>query len=134
VVYISEAHSMDEWPLGSKLCVLRHRSIQDRIDVAKKYLVEERGCKIDVLVDTMENEFESMYQGWPERFFILWNREMALIGEPSEEDKGFNREDVVMWLKDHRDMMMLEKKMGEGEGKEMKMGDVVFEGEEIVTE
>jgi len=126
VVYVSEAHAMDEWPLGSNVCVMKHRSIQDRIDVAKKELVEARGCRIEVVVDTMENEFEGMYKGWPERFYISKDRVMQLIADPSVEDKGFDREDAVKWLKDYREQLMLD----------MKIGEVVFEGEkvEVVTE
>jgi len=102
VVYVSEAHAIDEWPLGRNVCVVKHQCIEERIDVAKRLLIEERGCRLNVLVDTMENDFERIYKGWPERFFIIRDFKMALIAEPSVEDKGFNREEVFWWLSNYK--------------------------------
>jgi len=99
VVYVSEAHAIDEWPLGNNVCIPKHKTIEERIEVAKKNLVEERNCKVPVLVDTMEDSFESLYKGWPERFYIIQGNILKLLGLPSHEGKGFNRNVVSNWLK-----------------------------------
>jgi len=98
VVYVSEAHAIDESPLGSSVCIPKHKNIEDRIEVAKKYLVEERKCKIPVLVDTMNNDFEEVYKGWPERFYIIQGDVLKVIAQPSGEDLGFDRSEVSNWL------------------------------------
>jgi len=97
-IYISEAHASDVWPLGTTVCVKQHKSIQDRIDAAKEHLIKNRDCKIPVLVDTIDNSFDSYYCGWPERFFIIVGKNVELVGMPSTEDKGFNREEISKWL------------------------------------
>jgi len=103
MVYIEEAHATDVWPLGTKVCVNQHKTIEERIEVAKKYLVEERKCKIPVFVDTMENDFDNQFHAWPERFFILEGSCVELVGTPSNDDKGFNRNDIVDWLTEYRE-------------------------------
>lgn len=97
-VYISEAHASDVWPLGTTVCVKQHTSIQDRIDAAKEHLIEKRQCKIPILVDNIINGFDDYYHGWPERFYVIVGKNIELIGMPSNEDKGFNRDEISKWL------------------------------------
>jgi len=98
IIYVSEAHASDEWPLGTNVCIPKHKTIEERIEVAKKNLVEERSCKIPVLVDSMDDSFEGIYKGWPERYYIIRGRTLKLIGEPSNEGEGFDRTRVSWWL------------------------------------
>jgi hypothetical protein len=79
VIYIAEAHAQDEWPLGRRVCLNQHKTIEDRI-AAAKYYTETFGCEFPVLVDTMENQFDREYAVWPERFFIISDRAyMSLV-------------------------------------------------------
>jgi len=97
-IYISEAHASDVWPLGTTVCVKQHLTIQDRIDAAKEHLIRKRDSKIPVLVDNMDNSFDRYYHGWPERYFIITGKNIELIGMPSIEDKGFDRDEITKWL------------------------------------
>lgn len=97
-IYISEAHASDVWPLGTTVCVKQHQSLQDRIDAAKEHLIKNRDCKVPVLVDNILNGFDSHYRGWPERFYIIVGKNVELVGMPSAEDKGFNRDEISKWL------------------------------------
>jgi len=36
MVYIKEAHAIDEWPLGNHCVVKQHKSLEERINIAKK--------------------------------------------------------------------------------------------------
>jgi hypothetical protein len=104
------------WPLGSTVCVNNHKTLKERIQIAQTELVEKRGCEIPVFVDTMENDFNSQYDAWPERFYIIEKRaptqdstsdapiiQITEIAMPSDQDKGFDREEIprrLEWLLD----------------------------------
>lgn len=88
-VYISEAHAVDEWPLGNKYCVKQPRDMETRLTIAKEF-VENFNFKIPMLVDTMDNQFDLLFASWPERFYIVRNNKLEHVGEPTDEF-GFNR-------------------------------------------
>jgi len=88
-VYISEAHASDEWPLGTKFCYAQPRTIERRLKFANEF-VNDFNFKLPVLVDTMGNEFDSLFAAWPERFFIVENGKLTLVGVPTNEF-GFDR-------------------------------------------
>jgi len=89
-VYISEAHAKDEWPLGVKFCVEQPKTMDVRLLVANNF-VRDYGVKLPMLVDTMANEFDTTFAAWPERFYIVQNGKLALVGKPTTEF-GFDRE------------------------------------------
>jgi len=89
-VYISEAHAKDEWPLGVKYCFDQPKTIEERINVATGF-VHEYKFELPMLIDTMKNEFDFIFSSWPERFYIVQNNVLALVGEPTTEF-GFDRE------------------------------------------
>jgi len=95
-VYISEAHAQDEWPLGKKVCLNQHKTLEERISTAKSFQSDYK-YDIPILVDQMDNNFDQKYASWPERFYILEDGKIALIGEPSLEF-GYNRLDISDWL------------------------------------
>lgn len=99
VVYISEAHPKDVWPLGKHVEIDQHKTIEDRINAAKFYK-KQFGLKLPIVVDGMDNEFDNIYASWPERFFIFHKDKIALIAEPSLEDKGFDKKIVYNYLTD----------------------------------
>jgi len=111
MVYISEAHATDVWPLGNKLVVNDHKCIEDRIKAAKEHIVEERKNKIPIFVDTMDNSFDNTFFAWPERFYIMKGNKLDYIAQPSTEDKGFDRNEIIHWLDIYK--CSLEKKNGE---------------------
>lgn len=75
-VYILEAHASDEWPINNlpegvdKLD--QHKSFNDRVLAATLF---RNHCtlhpRIDVLLDSEQNEFNSSYASWPFRCWII---------------------------------------------------------------
>ena len=76
IVYITEAHAQDEWPIssardspnGKPILVNQHKTMEDRIKAAKEFV---KAFKLPrtfrVLVDNMDNEFMDQYASWPFR-------------------------------------------------------------------
>jgi len=95
-VYISEAHAQDEWPLGNIVCLNQHKTMEERLEVAKTFK-EKYDFQIPLLVDTMENTLDNKYACWPERFFIIQHGVMKLVGSPTTE-YGYDRESISRWL------------------------------------
>ena len=75
IVYIMEAHASDEWPIGDLdpgVAINQHRSIEERIEAAKMFQKKySLSPNIDFLVDTMDNSFNSMFESWPTRAWII---------------------------------------------------------------
>lgn len=71
-VYISEAHATNEWPLGRRVCIAQHETIEERMEAAQSYR-RDMGAKVPMVVDTMDNSFNSLYNAWPERLYIINN-------------------------------------------------------------
>ena len=81
VVYIEEAHSLEEWSLPNNKYKLHQAvSVQDRISAAKMLdSDEELSCPI--LIDDMKNEALTAYGALPERLYILYNDKVAYEGD-----------------------------------------------------
>ncbi|KAL6074289.1 Responsible for the deiodination of T4 (3,5,3',5'- tetraiodothyronine) [Balamuthia mandrillaris] len=101
VVYIAEAHAADRWPLGRVTNIKDHRNAEDRLQAAK-LLKGEYGCEIPIYVDSMNNNFDDSYAVWPERFFIVHNGRMALIGYPTVKERGYDRSVIAEWIQQTR--------------------------------
>ena len=71
-IYTSEAHADDIWPIRTKkeLRIKQHQTIDDRIKSAL-LLQEFTGWKIPIYADTMDNKFETRFNTWPLRIFIV---------------------------------------------------------------
>lgn len=83
-VYILEAHAEDEWKLGNKICIKQHKTLEERMEAARKFK-EENGVKIPILVDTMDNVFNGEFAAWPTRFYVVYNGEMVYIEKDSDD-------------------------------------------------
>jgi len=95
-VYISEAHAQDEWPLGNIVCLTQHKTQEERLTVARNFQKDYQ-FQIPILVDEMDNNFDKLYASWPERFYIIEQGKMKLIGFPTTEF-GYDRNDIRKWL------------------------------------
>jgi len=107
-VYISEAHASDEWPLGVKYVYEQPKELKTRLQIAKEF-VDKFKVKLPMLVDTMDNEFDSHFASWPERFYIVKNNQLVLVGEPTTE-YGFDRRILFTTLES---FLLSDNKMGE---------------------
>jgi hypothetical protein len=74
IVYIAEAHALDEWHLESNeragVCYRQPTTLEERLALAR--LVEGTlGLTIPTLVDGMDNAVNETFAGWPERIYIV---------------------------------------------------------------
>jgi len=88
IVYISEAHANDIWPIGISAGTINesHKNIGDRIKCADKFK-KEFNLTIPIYCDNMENQFENTMACWPFRYFVVENFKLKYIGQP--EDSTF---------------------------------------------
>ena len=93
LIYILEAHAKDGWPMPSSryqpqglvVDIPSHTCIEDRI-IAAKSLVEEMEVKGELLIDSIENIFNTEYGAWPTMFYVVKDGRLAFKGE-YEKDK-----------------------------------------------
>jgi len=93
MVYIDEAHASDRWPLGSHVDLPHHQTIEDRQKGAQ-LLMEKFNFQLPILLDTMDNQFDSKYAVWPERYYFIKEGKMEIIGEPTTEF-GYDRNSLL---------------------------------------
>jgi len=89
VVYIAEAHAMDTWPLGKHVELNSHKTFAERVQ-ASELLINKYGCKIPVMYDGMDNQFDKVFAVWPERYYLLSHEKVKYIWYPTTEF-GYNR-------------------------------------------
>jgi hypothetical protein len=73
VVYIAEAHAVDEWQMDSneaeEIRIRQHATFEERLAAAR--LCEQRlGLSIPTLVDHIDNCASEKFAAWPERIYI----------------------------------------------------------------
>lgn len=72
LVYITEAHAQNEWPVGDPLNILQPVSNAERLGIARQFTRDYNlPCSLPVLVDLIDNRFMKGYSAWPIRFFVL---------------------------------------------------------------
>jgi len=96
LVYIAEAHANDVWPLGKHVDLPSHQTINDR-QKAAMILVNKFGCKVPILLDTMEDQFDTKFAVWPERYYIVKSQVMEHLFYPSHEF-GFDHNEMLAKL------------------------------------
>jgi len=92
LIYLTEAHAQDEWPIGSrynsKPCVNQPTSTEERCAIATKMCLElgvdPEAPHLPLLLDVVEqdNPFEKEYAAWPIRFYAIVNSALTFIAEP----------------------------------------------------
>jgi len=82
-IYIAEAHPQDRWPLGQHVCVMNHTCVEDRIEVAKRF-IKETNWKLPMVVDSMQNGFMDTFKAHPERFYGIVECKLGFKAYPVE--------------------------------------------------
>lgn len=67
LIQIDEAHS-DEWPVGLENQSTSHKNIQDRLNRANEFVINDK-VPFPVYVDNWQNEFAELYQAWPDEYY-----------------------------------------------------------------
>jgi hypothetical protein len=102
-IYIKEAHPIDEWKMASNdkegVCYPQPTTMAERVTIANDF-VKRFDYHVPVLVDGIENRADSVYAGWPERFYIIdESNTIVYKGEPGPF--GYHPEEVEAWLGQH---------------------------------
>jgi len=83
-IYLAEAHAQDQWPLGRHVQVLQHKTVEDRLAIANRY-VETTGYQIHLVADDITNPFLKAYWAHPERFYVIVDGKLGLKGQPTDD-------------------------------------------------
>jgi len=73
LVYVSEAHSKNLWPIGAPFGIElpeSQKNLDERISRAKTF-AEDNNCPYSVYVDTWDNNFDETFQTWPDKFYLI---------------------------------------------------------------
>jgi len=99
IVYVSEAHAIDEWKLGDKVKIAQHKSLNDRI-LAANLFKDENDFHLPLVVDSMENHFDKTYAAWPERAYIIFQGKMTYISKCDVNGAMDWEDGVEKWLQE----------------------------------
>jgi len=87
MVYIVEAHAVDEWPVGDPLKITQPISTIERCGVARAFC-RAYDLKVPMIVDTISNEFSETFAAWPIRFYVLNERGRRLVYKAQPDHKN----------------------------------------------
>lgn len=80
IIYISEAHAKDEWPISHKNLTNQHKNLEERIHAAKEVLNVYPKLRSKVYVDSFDNKnYENEFCGWPERAYLIKNNKIKYL-------------------------------------------------------
>ncbi|CAF3101145.1 unnamed protein product [Rotaria sp. Silwood2] len=97
-IYIAEAHSRDEWPVGETIsCVDQPKTFEQRLKNAQKFK-KNFNLEMPMLVDDMNNTFLNTYGSWPFRFFVIYEGELILKAEPDKETFAYDLDEIDKWI------------------------------------
>jgi hypothetical protein len=97
LVYILEAHAVNEWPIGSPLKFKQHTTVKERAAVAREF-ISALNWKIPTVLDDIDNGFENTYASWPLRFYIIDKGVMAVKAMP-KAGAYYELTEIEDWLK-----------------------------------
>lgn len=96
-IYIAEAHSRDEWPVGNTIsCVDQPKTIEQRLENAKRFR-KNFNFEMPMLVDDINNTFHHTYGSWPFRFFVIFDGKLILKAEPDKEAFTYDMNEIDKW-------------------------------------
>jgi len=98
-IYINEAHPIDEWHMYVDICFKQPKTLEDRSQIAHKYIEEEK-FPIPLYLDLLTDECEAKYFAWPERLYVIQNQKIVFQGAKGPD--GYKPELVDLWLESHR--------------------------------
>jgi len=96
-VYIMEAHATDQWPLGNFSKRPQHKTLLDRIDAANQFQTEN-SFKPTLVVDDIDNNFNSVYAAWPERGWIIFEGKISYLSDPKLDGSIDWETGISAWL------------------------------------
>lgn len=97
-IYITEAHARDEWPIGSTISFCdQPTTLEERCTLAQHF-IKEFNYQIPMLVDPIDNPFESKFAAWPFRFYIIENGILRMRAEPQKNSFVYELKHIREYL------------------------------------
>lgn len=69
LIQIEEAHTK-KWPLGFQNHPINHKSFEHKVERANEFKNKFNQFE-NVYVDSWSNDFENIYQAWPDKFVLI---------------------------------------------------------------
>jgi hypothetical protein len=98
-VYLAEAHSTDEWPVGVEPKLLQATNLPERAAAAKSFVASTK-FNWPVACDNMKNEFLEQFGAWPVRFFVLQDNK-CIFKSMLDKNYWFDVSELKAWLAEH---------------------------------
>lgn len=100
VVYISEAHARDQWPLSNVFVINQHKDLDERIAAAKLYIETfDIPFTKHIFVDSFNSKtIENTYSCWPERGYIFQHGKIQYMAFAYLEDLIRWPEETEAWF------------------------------------
>jgi hypothetical protein len=103
VIYIQEAHPADGWQVESNLRdqleFAQPKELQERLELALT-CTQRLALTIPLLLDTMANEADRAYQGWPERLYVI-DTEGRIAYQGGKGPYGFKPDELRAFLESY---------------------------------
>jgi hypothetical protein len=99
MIYITEAHAYDIWPIGMSAGTINysHKTIEDRSKCADKFQ-KEYNTHFPIHLDNMDNKYETTYSCWPFRYHVIRNGKLTMVPKPV--DSEFELQDLTFHLEE----------------------------------
>lgn len=103
IVYILEAHAVDEWPVSqTPRDVRQHRNLSDRLVAARDFLQEGFvPAGISLFADGDGNPFNEAYKSWPFRFWAITKDcqgKARVAFKPMPTNATYDVEELERWF------------------------------------
>ena len=100
MIYISEAHADDEWPISLRIKINQHKTIEERLIAAERFMKYRSGCEFQVFVDSIEKSesFEERYSSWPERGYIIHKNKLEYVSYADVNSRMLLYDEFKIWL------------------------------------
>lgn len=103
MVYIREAHPTDGWQMQSnveeQVTFAQPTTEAQRQEVASACMVGLR-LSIPALLDTLDNQADIAFNGWPERLYVL-SADGQIVYQGGKGPYGFNPEELASFLQSY---------------------------------
>jgi len=101
MVYITEAHASDVWPMGFAVEWTSPKSLEQRKEYAaicSKDMGLQPGFKL--LVDGMDNAFNFAFGSWPTGYYVVRvDGTLVYLGQPEESEASYDVELLFTFLR-----------------------------------
>lgn len=97
-----EAHAIDEWPIGNvpeAMNLVQHTCLAERMTAASAFVETFKPHPLmRILVDGMDNSFNSLYSSWPARSWIVHEGEVKFKSMPLNIGNILGLDEMAAWL------------------------------------